>query len=110
MSTLSVSQGELLEISRISGQGDPGPASLGDQLLEEYIRTGSQNAFRQIVLRHGEMVIRVCLRSLAHVQDAEDAAQVVFLHLARQPERARGSLGGWLHKVAQHTAIKMLQS
>src|SRR5215470_7382702 len=84
--------------------------SFNEVFLEEYIRTGSQDAFRQIVIRHGEMVIRTCLRTLGHVQDAEDAAQSVFLLLARHPERARGSLGGWLHKAARDTAINLLHS
>src|SRR5262249_29602846 len=84
------------------------PQTSEEVLLEAYIRTGSQEAFRQIVLRHGEMVLRTSLRTLGHVQDAEDAAQAVFLQLARHPERARGSLGGWLHKATRDTAINLL--
>src|SRR5262245_37593980 len=109
MSTLAVPRGHALGAPRLSGRLLNG-GSFGEVFLEEYIRTGSQEAFRRIVLEHGEMVIRTCLRTLSHVQDAEDAAQSVFLLLARHPERARGSLGGWLYKAARDTAINLLHS
>src|SRR5262245_62158125 len=106
MSTLA-SPAFMLGSSRSLGRWQ---ACSEDTLLEVYIRSGSQDAFRQIVIRHGEMVIRTCLRTLGHVQDAEDAAQAGFLLLARHPERARGSLAGWLHKAARDTAINLLHS
>ena len=80
------------------------------ELLAEYGRSRDQEAFAQIAARHGVMVFRTCLRLVNNVHDAEDAAQAVFLLLARQPQRASGSLAGWLYKVSRDTAITLLRS
>jgi RNA polymerase sigma factor (sigma-70 family) len=81
-----------------------------EELLREYMACDSREAFRVIQARHGAMVFRTCLRFLGSTQDAEDAAQTVFLLLSRQPGGARGSVGGWLHTAARNTAIQMLRS
>src|SRR5262249_5248767 len=70
----------------------------------------SEEAFAAIVARHGKMVYRACARLLANAQDAEDASQVTFLHLAQQPPTVvNGSLAGWLHTVARHASLKLLR-
>jgi len=79
-------------------------------LLNAYIGSHDQEAFAQIAARYGAMVFRTCLRRLGSDHDAEDATQAVFLVLARAPQKARESLGGWLHKVAQDTAVTLLRS
>ena len=79
-------------------------------LLGAYVASRDQEAFAQIAARYGPMVFRTCLRQLGSKHDAEDAAQAVFLVLARAPHKARESLGGWLHKVAQDTAVTLLRS
>ena len=81
-----------------------------DALLAAFMATGDQAAFAEIASRHGAMVFRTCLHRLGNVHDAEDAAQAVFLQLAQTPGRARGSLGGWLHKVAGDTAVTLLRA
>jgi RNA polymerase sigma factor (sigma-70 family) len=86
-----------------------GPTATTEDFLDTYIRTGSQEAFTQIVHRHGRAVLVGCVRVLGNVADAEDAAQAVFLALARHPERARGNPQGWLHKVARDKAIEMFR-
>jgi RNA polymerase sigma factor (sigma-70 family) len=87
----------------------PYRAAAAEDPLENYSRTGSQDAFAQIVNRHSRPVLVACARILGNVSDAEDAAQAVFLALARHPERARGNPAGWLHKVARDKAIEMLR-
>ncbi|AMV40054.1 RNA polymerase sigma factor [Planctomyces sp. SH-PL62] len=68
----------------------------------------AEEAFRILVERHGPMVLRVCRQILDDRQDAEDAAQVVFLVLARKASSIRvgGSLAPWLHGAARRIASK----
>src|SRR5262245_1357584 len=86
-------------------------AACSDQeLLAEYCSTRSPEVFNQIIERHRAMVYRTSLRVLNHPQDAEDAAQGVFLILARQPNLVKQSLAGWLHEVARRAAIDLLRN
>jgi RNA polymerase sigma factor (sigma-70 family) len=77
-----------------------------DQLLIQYARTESDAAFSQIVARHLPLVYRTCRRELGSGTLAEDAAQVVFLLLARKAKtlRAVPSLAGWLFQTARFVA------
>ena len=77
-----------------------------DKLLTQYARDGSQAAFGQLVARHLSLVYSTCLRELGSPPLAEDAAQVVFLLLARKARslRAGPSLAGWLYKAARFVA------
>jgi RNA polymerase sigma factor (sigma-70 family) len=83
-----------------------GAASDAD-LLRLYVRTRDELAFAALVHRHGPMVFGVCRRTLAHVQDAEDAFQATFLVLAQRAHTVRpDSLGRWLYGVAVRVANK----
>jgi RNA polymerase sigma factor (sigma-70 family) len=81
-----------------------------EELLDDFVRTGSPLAVTKIVERHGLMVLRICRNILGNLHDAEDAAQSVFLELVRWPGRVQCSLGGWLARVARNTAVEMLRS
>ena len=67
-----------------------------------------QEAFAEVVRRHGPMVLRVCRRSLQHAEDAEDAFQATFIVLARKAAAVtrKESVGGWLHCIAWRIAWK----
>ncbi len=69
--------------------------------LEEFARTGSAAAFERLARRYANLVYGVCLRRLGGPPDAEDAAQAVFLALARKAKSVRpGKLASWLHGAA----------
>ena len=80
------------------------------ELLEAYRARRSEAAYNELVTRHGAMVYRTCGRILHDPHAAEDAAQAVFLALAREPGAVRGPLPGWLHEVARRTSLKLLRS
>jgi hypothetical protein len=65
-----------------------GPSD-GD-LLADFLEHRRQEAFEEIVRRHGGMVMSVCNSVLHNRADAEDAAQAVFLTLAKRASSLRG--------------------
>src|SRR6516165_4226994 len=77
-------------------------------LLDRFIEQWDQAAFRDLVGRHGPMVLGVCRRILRDPHAAEDAFQATFLLLARKAGsvRKRGSIGPWLYGVAQRVALE----
>ena len=76
------------------------------ELLQRFIATNDEAAFRVIAERHGPMVLGVCRRALGCPFDADDAFQATFLIFARKADSIRktASLGGWLHGVAMRVA------
>jgi RNA polymerase sigma factor (sigma-70 family) len=68
--------------------------------------TTAETAFRELVHRHGPMVMGVCRQILRRAQDAEDAFQATFLILVRKARsvQVRESLAPWLYSVAYRTA------
>ncbi|MGE3809850.1 MAG: sigma-70 family RNA polymerase sigma factor [Gemmataceae bacterium] len=76
-------------------------------LLSAFAASRNEEAFTELVRRHSPLVLGTCQRLLGRHQDAEDAAQAVFLTLARQAGQIDGSrpLAGWLHRVAWHQAL-----
>ena len=82
------------------------------ELLAAYAATGEESAFAELVARHGRMIFRTCQRALGSEHDAEEAAQAVFLVLARKARalRSEGELAAWLHRVARNVAHLALRS
>jgi RNA polymerase sigma factor (sigma-70 family) len=72
------------------------------ELLQRFTVAGDEAAFAALVRRFGPMVLSLCRRRLANVQDAEDAFQATFLILARRAAaiRRRHTVGAWLFGVA----------
>src|SRR6516165_383611 len=66
----------------------------------------ADSAFKELVDRHGPMVMGVCRHILRHTHDADDAFQATFLVLVRKARsvRVRETLAPWLYSVAVRTA------
>jgi hypothetical protein len=76
--------------------------SLSDeQLLDRYLARRdetAEEAFAELVQRHGPMVLGACRRILGDAHAAEDAFQATFLVLARKAATVvrREKVAGWL--------------
>ena len=81
--------------------------SSDDELLDRFLDGHDEQAFADIVERHGPMVMGVCQRILNHRQSAEDAFQATFLMLVRKGHtiRERRSLSFWLYRVAYRMSL-----
>jgi RNA polymerase sigma factor (sigma-70 family) len=88
--------------------GRPGDGVGDVELLRRFAARRDEAAFELLLWRHGPMVWRVCRSVLRDAHAAEDAFQATFLVLARKAATAgrRGSVAGWLYRVAYHAALK----
>jgi HlyD family secretion protein len=77
-------------------------------LLDLFVTRQDEAAFAALIERHGPMVLRVCRQVLGDSHDAQDAAQAVFIALARKARsiRTSASVASWLHGVAVRVAAK----
>jgi RNA polymerase sigma factor (sigma-70 family) len=80
----------------------------GLQLVRRFAAERDEEAFGELMHRHGSLVLGVCRRILGHEQDAEDAFQAAFLVLARKAGSIRKgeSVGSFLYGVAYRIAMK----
>jgi len=81
-------------------------------LLAEYVQTGSDAAVRELVTRYVDLVYSTALRLVeGDTHRAEDVAQTVFVDLARKASNLPGEvmLGGWLHRHTCFVASKTMR-
>lgn len=81
-------------------------------LLADFVETGSEEGFRELVSRYVNLVYFAALRIVggdAHL--AQDVAQTVFSDLARLARTLPGEvmLGGWLHRHTCFVALNTLR-
>ena len=72
------------------------------ELLREYIDTGSEKAYSELVQRHLDMVYSVAWRQLNDVHAAQEVAQSVVCLLAQKARQLSPGtlLGAWLYQTA----------
>ena len=72
----------------------------------------AESAFRELINRHGSMVMAVCSQIVRHPHDADDAFQATFLVLVRKARSIRvgESLAPWLYGVAYRTASRVREA
>src|SRR5476651_1672004 len=83
-------------------------------LLGQFAREKSQDAFTALVNRHVNLVYSAALRQVRSPQLAEEIAQSVFADLARSgtgilPVNEASSLAPWLYAVTRRTAIDVIR-
>jgi RNA polymerase sigma factor (sigma-70 family) len=99
--------------SLLRSSGRVTPARYGEDvpdalLLNRFIDQWDQAAFRDLVGRHGPMVLGVCRSILRDPHAAEDVFQATFLLLIRKAGsvRKRESVGPWLYGAARRVALE----
>jgi len=80
--------------------------------LAEYVQTGSDASFRELVTRYVDLVYSTALRLVGgDTHRADDVTQTVFVNLARVartlPKDVK--LGGWLHRDTCFTASTVMR-
>jgi RNA polymerase sigma factor (sigma-70 family) len=83
------------------------------ELLARFLRrdAAAEAAFEALVRRHAPMVLRVCREVTGDPHDAQDAAQVTFLVLARHAgsiHRGR-ALASWLFGTARRVSARLVR-
>ena len=82
------------------------------RLLQEFRKTRSEAAFRELVERHLSLVHSVALRVTRNAEFARDVSQAVFLKLAQSSAvpAAELNLLAWLHRTTRNAAIDLIRS
>ena len=98
-------------IQTVDRQGDSDAADkppADGLLLARFAGEGNQDAFAELMNRHGPYILGVCRRLTYHQQDAEDVFQACFLELVKTANsiRQQGSVAGWLQTVAVRLSKK----
>lgn len=93
----------------LNAASQPAETPTDAELLRRFTAAGDSAAFELLVRRHAAGVWAACRGVLRNDADADDAFQAAFLTLARHAGavRAGTSLGGWLHRVAVNSALKL---
>jgi len=82
-----------------------------DAELMEFYREGSRDAFEELFARHHRRVIHFCYRMTGDQARAEEAAQEVFLRVARAAAtyQPTARFTTWLYTIARRTTLNYLR-
>ena len=78
------------------------------ELLDAYVREGSEEAFATLVERYLDLVYSAASRQLSNPDQAQDVTQAVFVMLSRKAGSIsrRTVLSGWLYRTARYVALE----
>src|SRR2546421_1357078 len=81
------------------------------ELLQQYVRQNSEEAFAALVRRHLSLVYSAALRQVRSPQLAEEVAKSVFTDLSRNAYKLNPDpiLPAWLYQVTRRTAIDVIR-
>jgi RNA polymerase sigma factor (sigma-70 family) len=81
------------------------------ELLQDYWRNGSEEAFAALVNRHLDLIYSAALRQVRSPEMAQDVTQSVFADLARSARCLKPNtvLPAWLYEVTRRTAIDLIR-
>ena len=81
------------------------------ELLQQYAKEGSEEAFAELAHRHLDLVYSAALRQVHSPQLAEEVAQSVFTDLSRSAKRMKPGtvLTAWLYQVTRRTAVDVVR-
>jgi RNA polymerase sigma factor (sigma-70 family) len=82
------------------------------ELLRQYAREGSEEAFEKLMAGHVDLVYSAALRKTGNPHAAEEITQAVFIILAQKSDKLRRGtiLSGWLYQTARLTAANYLRT
>ncbi|AEB08375.1 RNA polymerase sigma factor [Desulfobacca acetoxidans] len=83
-----------------------------DYALLRQVAKGNEQAFAELMRRHQDRVYRLALRLLRRPQEAEDAAQEVFLKAFQHASRftPSGTVAAWLNRITANHCLNRLRS
>jgi RNA polymerase sigma-70 factor (ECF subfamily) len=75
--------------------------------IGQVLKKGSEEALYRLVKRYEKAVFNLCFRVIRNREDAEEAAQDVFIKAFSQLNKLQdhGKFAGWLTRIAYHRAI-----
>jgi RNA polymerase sigma-70 factor, ECF subfamily len=90
----------------------PAGADAGDLSLVRRVQAGERGAYDLLVLKYQHKVVKLVMRYLRDVGDAEDVAQEVFIKAYRALPQFRGDSAfyTWLYRIAINTAKNALSA
>src|SRR5436305_156327 len=102
-----------IPVSQLSPRVHTTPGSCMDdaRLLQQYVETGSNEAFTALVRRHINLVYAAALRHVKDRHVADEVTQAVFIVLARKASTLRHEavLSSWLLSTTRYAALGQMK-